>query len=273
MEVKVIEATEDPEVTICKAARNDYLDKWIGDMTFEEIMADIDADDEDRGSVKEQIDSSMKSDNNSFDIETEAKKQVLINHLLEHGHFGPFEHPHITISVKGISRSCMAQITRHRHVSFDIQSMRYVEFDENNPEPGEAYIEIPELDTINPAGRNVSQADAYDELSDDEILERRQEIYHNSIQDSFEEYNELLRLGVAPEHARMVLPIGTNVNMVFTLNARMLMHVADMRAAADAQGEIREMTENVLDIAEDWCPYTFEYYNSKMKNRKNRLAP
>jgi thymidylate synthase (FAD) len=51
------------------------------------------------------------------------------------------------------------------------------------------------------------------------------------------------------------------------------MHVADMRAAADAQWEIREMTEDVLDIASEWCPITFEYYEQYMKNRKNRLAP
>jgi thymidylate synthase (FAD) len=76
-----------------------------------------------------------------------------------------------------------------------------------------------------------------------------------------------------PEDARFVLPIGTKVNMVFSLNARMLMHVADMRAAADAQWEIRTLTESVLDLASEWCPITFEHYESEMKHRKNRLAP
>jgi len=60
---------------------------------------------------------------------------------------------------------------------------------------------------------------------------------------------------------------------VLSLNARMLMHVADMRAAADAQWEIRELTERMLDHAADWCPVTFDYYDEHMKNRKNRLAP
>jgi thymidylate synthase (FAD) len=58
-----------------------------------------------------------------------------------------------------------------------------------------------------------------------------------------------------------------------SMNVRMLMHVADMRAAADAQWEIREMTESILDLAEEWCPIIFEHYNEHMKNRKNRLAP
>ena len=76
-----------------------------------------------------------------------------------------------------------------------------------------------------------------------------------------------------PEDARFVLPIGTEVNMVMSMNVRMLMHVADMRAVADAQWEIREMTQKVLDLAREWCPITFEYYDAEMKNRKNRLAP
>ena len=46
-----------------------------------------------------------------------------------------------------------------------------------------------------------------------------------------------------------------------------------MRAAADSQWEIRELTEQVLEIAAEWCPITFEYYNENMKGRKNRLAP
>jgi thymidylate synthase (FAD) len=53
----------------------------------------------------------------------------------------------------------------------------------------------------------------------------------------------------------------------------MLMHVADMRAAADSQWEIRELTEEVLEKAAEWCPLTFAYYEEKMKGRKNRLAP
>jgi thymidylate synthase (FAD) len=51
------------------------------------------------------------------------------------------------------------------------------------------------------------------------------------------------------------------------------MHIADMRAAGDAQWEIREMTKEVLTLARQWMPYTFEYYKENLMNRKNRLAP
>ena len=46
-----------------------------------------------------------------------------------------------------------------------------------------------------------------------------------------------------------------------------------MRAAADAQWEIHTLTERVLDLAAEWCPITFDYYEREIKTRKNRLVP
>jgi thymidylate synthase (FAD) len=198
-------------------------------------------------------------------------KETLIRRLLDHGHFGPFEHPHATFAIKGISRSCMAQLTRHRHVSFDVQSMRYVSFDDVDPadvREGEMVVMPPSVTDPDWVGRNQNAGSV-----DDETAERREELFRETIENAFESYQELLEMGLPPEDARFVLPIGTKVNLVMSMNARMLMHVADMRAAADSQWEIRGMTEQVLDLAAEWCPITFEYYEEEMKNRKNRLAP
>ncbi|NHN48497.1 FAD-dependent thymidylate synthase [Halostella sp. JP-L12] len=247
MEVELLEATDDPERVICSAARNDYMGEFVGDQSFEETMSTIEGDD------------------------VEEKKRTLIGHLLDHGHFGPFEHPQATFAVKGISRSCMAQITRHRHVSFDVQSMRYVAFDDVDPadvEEGAMVVTPPSASDPDWVGRNQQSGPV-----DEETVEQREELFRRSVRRSVEDYQELLEMGMPPEDARFVLPIGTEVNMVMSMNARMLMHVADMRAAADAQWEIREMTECVLDLASEWCPITFDYYEENMKNRKNRLAP
>ncbi|WP_435333417.1 FAD-dependent thymidylate synthase [Haloarchaeobius sp. TZWWS8] len=247
MKVELLAATDDPEELICTAARNDYYADFVGEESFETVMESIDGDD------------------------IEAKKETLIGHLLSHGHFGPFEHPQVTFAVKGISRSCMAQITRHRHVSFDVQSMRYVAFDDVDPEDvreGEMVVTPPSASDPDWIGRNQKGG-----AVDEETVAEREEIFRESVTRSVEDYQRLLDLGMPPEDARFVLPIGTEVNMVMSMNARMLMHVADMRAAADSQWEIREMTEKVLDLAAEWCPITFDYYEQNMKNRKNRLAP
>lgn len=247
MEVRLLEATADPEKLICKAARNDYMSEFVDDVPFEDMMADTDGED-----IPEKI-------------------ETFIGNLLSHGHFGPFEHPTATFAVKGISRSCMAQITRHRHVSFDVQSMRYVAFDDVDPDEvreGEMVVIPPSATDPNWVGRNQKTGQV-----DEEIIAKRDEIFRDTVVDAVESYQELLDLGMPPEDARFALPIGTKVNMVMSLNVRMLMHVADMRAAADSQWEIREMTEKILDQASEWCPRTFEYYEENMRNRKNRLAP
>ncbi|PSP18451.1 thymidylate synthase (FAD) [Halobacteriales archaeon QH_10_67_13] len=247
MEVQLLESTSDPERLVCQAARNDYMEEFVAETPFERAMAEIGGD-----SLAEQ-------------------KETLIHHLLEHGHYGPFEHPHATFAVKGISRSCLAQITRHRHASFDVQSMRYVAFDDVDPDDvrdGEMVVVPPSTSDPDWVGRN-QQSGPVDETT----AQRRERLFRETVADAVAAYQELLELGMPPEDARFVLPIGTKVNMVMTVNVRMLMHIADMRAAGDAQWEIRRMTERILELAAEWCPITFEYYDSEMKGRKNRLAP
>jgi thymidylate synthase (FAD) len=247
MEVRLLAATDDPEEVICRAARNDYMSEFNPDLSFAETMAGVEGD-------------SMAE-----------KKRTLIGHLMDHGHFGPFEHPQATFAVEGMSRSCMAQVTRHRHVSFDVQSMRYVSFDDVDPadvEAGELVVTPPAVTDPDWVGRNQSEGPV-----DEATREERERVFRRSVRRSVEEYQELLDLGMAPEDARFVLPIGTGVNVVMSMNARMLMHVADMRAAADSQWEIRQMTEEMLDLAAEWCPTTFAHYDEKLRGRKNRLAP
>ena len=247
MDVRLLEATDDPERVVCIGARNDYSSGFVGEQSFAETMATVEGE------------------------TIEEKKRTLIGHLLDHGHFGPFEHPQATFAVEGVSRSCMAQLTRHRHVSFDVQSMRYVAFDEVDPDEvreGAMVVTPPSATDPDWVGRNQRGGAA-----DEEVVEKREQVFRESVVESVESYQELLDTGMPPEDARFVLPIGTEVNMVFSMNARMLMHVADMRAAADSQWEIRELTEEVLDLAAEWCPLTFAHYDEHMKGRKNRLAP
>ena len=43
------------------------------------------------------------------------------------GHESPVEHATFTFAVEGVSRSLLAQLTRHRMASFSVQSQRYVD--------------------------------------------------------------------------------------------------------------------------------------------------
>jgi len=255
MRVQVERSTDQPEFHVARAAKNDYMEDFIGDKSNDDL---IQALREDEGNWEDQL-------------------RAFLERLMKKGHFGPFEHPQITFAIEGVSRSLMAQLTRHRTgITFDIQSQRYVDFTDKEAE--ELVVKPKSYTDRDHVGRNPDtptpeEVQERTGVAVGEQFETAQETFEKAIEDSVQAYRNLVALGWAPEDARYVLPIGSSVNIYMTLNARTLMHIADMRAQGDAQWEIREMTGEVLDLAQDWMPLTFGFYREEMIHRKNRLAP
>lgn len=215
-----------PERGVCRAARNDYYSEYVGDEDFDEIMESI----------------------NGVDI-SEKMYHLLTNTLLKKEHYGPFEHPQLAITIKGMSRVTMAQITRHRHMSFDIQSQRYVDFDD-------ADIAVPKSLTDS---EHFSREDGVLEV-EPEVQEHFEKFYGEHCERSVTLYNEMVKEGIPKEDARFCLPLGTKVNVYMSGNLRSFMHVLNMRGKADAQWEIRELTDLICEELDDWAPMTAEYF-------------
>lgn len=255
MRVEVERSTDDPEFHVARAAKNDYMMDFIGDKTNSQV---IDAIRENEGNWEEKLES-------------------FLIRLMKKGHFGPFEHPQITFAIKGVSRTLMAQLTRHRTgITFDIRSQRYVDFTDTAAE--KLVVKPKSYTTEDHVGRNPDtptpeEVEELTEVAPEDQFKVAQDTFDKAIHDSVQAYRNLVALGWPPEDARFVLPEGSKVNIYMTLNARTLQHIADMRAQADAQWEVRELTEAVLDLAEEWMPLTFGYYRDEMIHRKNRLAP
>ena len=57
---------------------------------------------------------------------TDEAVTKFVNMLAEMGHESPIEHMSFTFGIEGVSRSLLAQLTRHRMASFSVQSQRYV---------------------------------------------------------------------------------------------------------------------------------------------------
>ena len=57
---------------------------------------------------------------------TDEKAAEFVEMLASMGHESPIEHVSFTFGIEGVSRSLLAQITRHRIASFSVQSQRYV---------------------------------------------------------------------------------------------------------------------------------------------------
>ena len=59
-------------------------------------------------------------------LDDPQKVSRFVGMLAEMGHESPIEHMSFTFGIEGVSRSLLAQITRHRMASFSVQSQRYV---------------------------------------------------------------------------------------------------------------------------------------------------
>lgn len=154
-----------------------------------------------------------------------------VQKLLSLGHLSPIEHVSFTFGVEGVSRALLAQITRHRIASFSVQSQRYVKQNEMN------YI-IPR--SIHELGKEAT-----------EEFEKQMRTIH-------EWYNSWLERGLPAEDARFVLPNAAETRMVFTMNARELIHFFNLRCCNRAQWEIRALAWTMLGMARREAPSLFE---------------
>jgi thymidylate synthase (FAD) len=220
VELKTDRSTQNPDETAAMAARGDYMNDSLAGADFEKAMEETDKD-----------------------------LPALIEDLLYRGHFGPFEHPQAFFAVEGLSVVVERQITRHRHMSWDVQSMRYVDFDEAaatlpdmNPDENEADLHYSAETTFD--SHYKAAFDAYDHLVEEK--------------------------GVEPQKARYVLPLGTKVNLSFSANARSLMHFLDLRDNAKAQPEAQAFAKAVVSEAMDWSPLTFSAYKDVLNNNSLR---
>lgn len=163
--------------------------------------------------------------------DNDAEKQIKL--LQSIGHESPFEHISFSFSIEGVSRSLLAQITRHRVASFSVRSQRYVKINEDVVIPPEIDIDSdakPYFDTA------ISTAyEFYEQIS--KILKN----YY--VSDGMDEKSAEKK---AIEDARFVLPNAACTSMVMTMNARELLHFFRLRTCNRAQWEIREVADEML---------------------------
>lgn len=268
MNVEVLRSTNKPERLVCQAARGDYFDGYVGDTEYAELMAPVDYDESDVEYVTgEHIE--LMSERSSVgeignpearrNVELEAKTKAFIEKQLSRGHYGPWEHPQITFAVEGVSRVTMAQITRHRHMTFDVQSQRYVDFSDT-----EAIVPKSLRDPD-----HFSRETGEVELDEDGLSHWRN-AYRDMTSQQLDYYEDMVEAGIPKEDARFILPLGTPVNMTFSGNARTFMHLLDMRKKANAQWEIRQLSERLIEELKEWMPYSYSHYD---RNAPHKLSP
>ncbi|MGH7727951.1 MAG: FAD-dependent thymidylate synthase [Vulcanimicrobiaceae bacterium] len=197
LKVVLLAASPDPERAVATAARNCYSPRDI-----------------------ETIDEGW----------TQGEIEKMVARVRDAGHLSTFEHTMFTFGVSGVSRALTHQLVRHRHMSFEQKSQRYIAIKGAFP-----YVTPPSL---------AAQPD----------LRARYEALMAQI-DAF--YHEALASGTPPEDARFALPNAAQTQIVVTANARALLDFFTLRTCNNAQWEIRELAFAMLRLAKKAAPALF----------------
>ena len=96
-------------------------------------------------------------------LDDPQKVSRFVGMLAEMGHESPIEHMSFTFGIEGVSRSLLAQITRHRMASFSVQSQRYVR------EGAFEFVLPPEIEKNERAKEIYLEAMARDQRDYDEL--------------------------------------------------------------------------------------------------------
>lgn len=184
LEVKLYSSTQEPLKTMWLAARNCYFRGG-----FQELEKQFDP----------------------------KKAPTFLKSIYDKGHLSIFEFPSFTFQIQNISRSCLAQMTRHRiGVSFAVQSQHYQTHDNFTFKELEQYV---------------------DEAHCDE--------YHKLMAQINDFYIRTRNAGVPKYIAREVLPNSCHVHLMFSANLRALDNFWKLRSSANNTPEIRKLSEKL----------------------------
>lgn len=177
------------------------------------------------------------------------KDAKLIKYLKTHGHVLPFRHPHVSFHFKApvfVAR----QLVKHQvGMSWSEISRRYVTTD----------VEFYQPDFWRAAAENVKQGSADTEAphrdyndSDYWVLQKL----------ATETYNSFIKRGIAPEQARMVLPVAHYTEWHWTGSLLAWAHLWKLRVEHSAQKETTKCVKLIGPKMEELFPVSWKELTS-----------
>lgn len=191
----------------------------------------------------------------NFGSDAEARDTTdvskLINFLYKNRHMSPFEHGSFTFFVDTpifVAREFM----RHRTWSYNETSGRYKELD------GRFYMAPDDRPLV-----QVGRVGNYSFVPGDENMNRvKRWATGRAYKLSWRMYKVMLRVGIAKEVARNVLPVGTMTQFYATANPRNVMQFLSLRNDGPALKEIRDVAVEIEKAFAEAMPLTYAAYKA-----------
>lgn len=186
---------------------------------------------------------------NQFNTETSEK---LIRYLIKHKHWSPLEMASACIEIE-TTRDIAHQIVRHRSFSFQEFSQRYANPDQMGPE----IFEFAEARIQDAKNRQNSIA-----VDDFQLQTDWQHMQQRVAFNCKKEYDEAIKMGIAKEQARKLLPEGlTKTRLYMNGTLRSWVHYIELRASNGTQKEHMDVAREcakaiaaIFPMAEEFVP-------------------
>ena len=151
--------------------------------------------------------------------------ESFVRSIIKRGHESVLEHVSLTFRIV-CDRAIMAELTRHRHASFTVESTRYVKYDE-----------LTFVDT----GWKSEQRYGF-------------RYYCYGVEAA---YTQMVQ-SISPEQARAVLPLCLATELYMTANLREIRHILKLRTDKAAHPQMRQVAGQILDILREKLPVIVE---------------
>lgn len=149
---------------------------------------------------------------------------------IESGHGRVLEYADVTVEIDGCSSRCIRELYTHIIGTSRIQqSTRYVNM------------------------KNFSFYTPTSIANNPKALD----IYNTTMSNIIESYDKLIKMDIPKEDVANLLPLGSNTKMVLKINARAILHMAEVRLCNRALKEYRDLMDELLDnissLDDEWA--------------------
>jgi len=182
------------------------------------------------------------------------KDEKLISYLARHGHWTPFSHPQLTLRYTVPIFVARQEFKHIVGFTRNEVSRRYVD---DEPE-----FYVPEVWRSRPEG-SVKQGSGGEEVTHNCYGGEIKQTYSNLMAWCEQYYTTLVKSGVAPEQARMVLPQSMYTSYYITGSLAAFTRFYKQRTDEHAQVEIQELAHMVGNIIQPLFPVSWNALTEK----------
>ena len=178
-----------------------------------------------------------------------ATSEKLIKYLIKHQHWSPLEMVNAVLEIE-TTRDIAHQIVRHRSFAFQEFSQRYAD----PKEQGEVFI-TSEARLQDSKNRQNSIDIDLGEEGMPELINRWEELQQDVIFTAGRAYDWAVKVGIAKEVARKVLPEGlTKTTLYMNGSLRSWVHYIDLRSANGTQKEHMDIAKECAKVIAEIFP-------------------